>query len=406
MMKNLALVLLHLVIFLIGSSSSYPSKPCPPDNFDRVNVTFEDIRRTSSFGLDLFKKIKTRVPGKNMFFSSYSIWNALAIAYFGAEGKTLDELQNVLRLGKKDKGYKTKKLLSAELSKNVGVELDEVNRAYIADSLVLEKCFRSGGFYDVYQVDFSDPAKLAREINGLVSNTTRGLITEIVRPEILRGAPFFLANAIYFKGSWQEPFSEYLTQPREFFCSPGVACGEVQMMDQDSWYNYGNDTHLGAEVLELPYLNSSISMLLFLPWEGSVTVDDVVDRLDLTALDAAIRGLEDQRVRVFLPKFKMEQTLDRELQKALEELGIIDYFSTNANLSAFSKSLDVDGHNIIHTAVVEVNEKGTEAAAATVIFAFRTSPPRVTFNRPFVFLILDKNLGLPLFSGIYRSPPA
>ncbi|XP_076047644.1 serine protease inhibitor-like [Oratosquilla oratoria] len=178
------------------------------------------------------------------------------------------------------------------------------------------------------------------------------------------------------------------------------------MMDQDSLYNYGNDTHLSAEVLELPYLNSSISMLLFLPWEGSVTVDNVVDRLDLTALDAAIRGLEYQRVRVFLPKFKMEQTLAKELQKALEELGIIDYFSSNANLSAFSKSLDVDGHNIIHKAVVEVNEKGTEAAAATVNIALQSLPPRVTFNRPFVFLILDKNLGLPLFSGIYRSPPA
>ncbi|XP_076047524.1 iris-like [Oratosquilla oratoria] len=404
-MKDTPLALLPLVVLLIGSSSGSPSRTCPPDNFDKVIVTPEDISRTSSFGFDLFKKIKDQVPGQNLFFSSYSIWSALAIAYFGAEGKTLDQLQKVLRLGEKDKGYKIQRELSAELGKNTGVELDEANRAYFADSLVLEECFRRGDFYDIHQVDFSDTVRLAREINAFVNRTTRGLIPQLVEPNTLSATPFFLANAVYFKGAWQEPFPKYFTRPGDFFCSPGVVCGEPQMMNNDALYNYGNDMHLGAEVLELPYLNSSISMLLFLPWEGSVTVDEVVDRLNSTALNATVGELQNIRMMVFLPKFKMEQTLKSGLGTALQELGITDLFSKNVNLSGFTKSVKLDASDVIHKAVVIVNEEGTEAAAGTGIFVPTSLPPSIRFNRPFVFLIFDKTLGLSLFSGIYRSPP-
>ncbi|XP_076047526.1 serine protease inhibitor 88Ea-like isoform X2 [Oratosquilla oratoria] len=404
MKKELALTLIPLVALLIGSSSGYVPRTCPPDNFDRVEISPEDTSRTSSFGFDLFKKIRDQVPGENLFFSSYSIWSALAIAYFGAEGRTLAQLQKVLRLKEKDKGYKTQRLLSAQLKKNVGIELDEVNRAYFADFLVLEKCFRSGDFYDIHQVDFSNPERLAKEINGFVNRTTRGFIPELVKPNDLQGSRYFLANAIYFKGSWQKPFPEHNTYLRKFFCSPGVACRKVQTMQNDDLFNYGNDTHLGAEVLELPYLNSSISMLLFLPWEGAVTVDDVVDRLDLAALGGTLKGLEKQRILVYLPKFKMEQTLGHELGKALVDLGITDLLSVNSNLSAFTKSVKLKVDTIIHKAVVEVTERGTQAAAATG-FTDRNLPPVFACNRPFIFMIVDKTLGLTLFSGIYRTPP-
>ncbi|XP_076047522.1 leukocyte elastase inhibitor-like [Oratosquilla oratoria] len=403
-MKDTPLALLPLVVLLIGSSSGSPSRTCPPDNFDKVNVTPEDISRTSSFGFDLFKKIKDQVPGQNLFFSSYSIWSALAIAYFGAEGKTLDQLQKVLRLGEKDKGYKIQRELSAELGKNTAVELDEANRAYFADSLILKECFRSGEFYDIHQVDFSDPVRLAREINAFVNSTTRGLIQKIVEPSSFEGSRFFLVNAVYFKGTWQDPFPEVLTRPGDFFCSPGVACGEVQMMGHSSFFNHTNSTHLGAEVLELPYLDSSISMLLFLPWEGSVTVDEVVDRLNHTTLKKVVSELWETRIFIDLPRFKMEQTLIRELQRALKELGITELFSRKADLSAFTNSNDLMMKGLIHKAVVDVNENGTEAAAATSLFP-QSIPLVISFDRPFVFLILDKTFNLPIFSGIYRSPP-
>ncbi|XP_076047518.1 leukocyte elastase inhibitor A-like [Oratosquilla oratoria] len=409
MKKELTLVVLPLVL-LIGSSLGQQKRPCPLDNFRNVNVTFDDVRKTSTFALDLFKEIKNAVPTGNIFISPYSVWSALTIAYFGAEGRTLTQLQNALKLDTKDRGYKTQRLLSAELARNKGVQLQEANRAYFTNRLRLEPCFQRVEFFDVQQSDFTNPARLAQEINGFVSRTTNGLISQIVGPQDLALATFVLVNAVYFKGLWEQPFDKQATRLEDFFCNPGRSCGKVEMMSRSpSSVSYVNNTNLGAEVISLPYLDSSVSMLLFLPWENVNTVEGVVDRLDLRALGATVSNLKKGLLKVKFPRFKLEQTLVDRMKAALGNLGITDLFSRGADLSAFTNSLDLNADVIIHKAVVDVTEEGTEAAAATAIFDTRFGGPRVTpqitFNRPFVFLIVDTRLGIVLFSGIFRNPP-
>ncbi|XP_076047527.1 iris-like [Oratosquilla oratoria] len=408
MKKELALSILPLVLF-IGLSSGQETKPCPPDNFHNINVTFEDAKRTSNFGLDLFKKVNVQVPKRNLFFSPYSVWSALAIAYFGAEGKTLSQLQGALRLEGKDKGFKTQRLLSFELSKNVGVQLDEANRAYFDNSLVLEKCFQRNVFHDVRQIDFSNPVGVAHEINSFVNKTTKGLIPEVVTPDTVARASFVLVNAIYFKGFWEQKFDKKLTKPEDFFCQPGIVCGTVNMMTRGlSRVLYFNSEALRSEVVEIPYKDSSVSMFLILPWEETNTVDGVVNQLDLATFSEIVDKIHRRNLVLKVPKFKLEVTLISEMLAAVTDLGVTDLFQ-NADLSAFTKSQNLSADTIIHKAVVDVTEEGTEAAAVTAILPVRVGsfgpPPEVVFNRPFAFVIADKNLGLMLFMGTFRVPP-
>ncbi|XP_076047516.1 leukocyte elastase inhibitor-like [Oratosquilla oratoria] len=407
MRTKLTLALLPLVI-LLGSSSGQGQ--CPQDNFASTSVTYDDVRDTSRFGLELFRRMSNQSLGENLFFSPYSIWSVFTIAYFGAEGNTLSQMNNVLRLRGKDAAFKTQRLLAFRLQENTqGVELNEANRAYIDTSLALGSCFKTNHFYEIRHEDLSNPARVAQEVNSYVDGATNGLIPKLLSPGSLQKTNLLLVNAIYFKGVWKHEFQKAITRPKDFCSAPGK-CRKVDMMTRPEVETpYINNQQLGAEVVELPYGNSSISMLLFLPWQDR-TVDSVVNQLDLPVLAKTLSDFKEEKIRIEFPKFKMEQTLQTRLIDTLEAMGLSDIFSLGqADLSGFSTTKALSITDAIHKAVVDINEEGTEAAAATALFDTRIGGlPRarnLSFNRPFVFLIVHKELGLVLFSGIYNTPP-
>ncbi|XP_076047645.1 intracellular coagulation inhibitor 2-like [Oratosquilla oratoria] len=258
---------------------------------------------------------------------------------------------------------------------------------------------------DIRETDFRNPVAVAQDINGFVSQETRGLIRELVTPSHVARALLVLVNAVYFKGAWEDPFDRRFTKPADFFCSSQTLTpsGKVQMMSDSARYNYYDSPTLGVEVLELPYAKSTMSMLAILPKPGK-TVDSVVDSLNLQTLGTIINSLSKTSMILEFPRFRMEQSLEDELKAALGAIGITELFSRNGNLSGFSKLLTRNAGDIVHKAVVDVTEEGTEAAAATGVITPLSLPPRLSFNRPFVFMIIDKRLGLVFFTGIYRTP--
>jgi serpin B len=220
-----------------------------------------------------------------------------------------------------------------------------------------------------------------------------------------------LANAVYFKAAWSDPFSEYATSPEPFFLSSesgGADTVEVRMMRQELNLRYWADEALGVEAVSIPY--EAMSMVVLLPGTGRLAA--LEDALDAAFLDRVVAGLQSTLVDLKLPRFEVRCT--SQLTEALRRLGIEAGFDTNR--SDFSGVTDhpegLSLSEVMHDAWVKVDEKGTEAAAATMMdflgeaLPEEEPPEPIPFHvdRPFVFLIRDDETGAALFMGRIMDP--
>ncbi|XP_063592956.1 leukocyte elastase inhibitor-like [Penaeus indicus] len=365
------------------------------------------------FSVGLLKEV---LPASgNFFFSPYSIWTALVLAYFGSNGNTKTQLERVLQLGNREGAlalYKSVDQLYRLQENNPNYTVNAANRIYIQDGLPLRECLQTVFSNEIRAVDFrQQPQAAAGEINRFVSDTTRGKISQIVSADSVSGAVMALVNAVYFKGLWDSQFKVENTSPQRFFVGPNRHA-TVPMMSQEGNFNYGESQELDAQVLEMPYRGGHASLFVLLPRDQGTgrELDQLVQRLSPSTLTAALRDTRDQKVQLKFPKFKFEKKIDSALQQALARLGVADLFSDRADLTNFKSDGGLQATGIIHKAVVEVDEEGAEAAAATVIFvsfsALSVPPPPVRFtcDRPFLFLIRDNDIDNILFIGAYREP--
>ncbi|MCY1018750.1 serpin family protein [Pyxidicoccus sp. MSG2] len=357
-------------------------------------------------------------PG-NTFYSPTSLSLALAMTALGARGESQAQLERVLGLDAVrettlQKAYTALSGHLATANKSGNVELRTANRLWGQRGFeflppFLEATSTHYGA-SLEEVDFARNTEAARQhINRWVSQQTGERIPELIGKGMLEDLTrLVLTNAIYFRGVWQEPFDPDLTEDGQPFHVSADRTATVSMMRQTEWYRQTDDGI--AQWLELPYKGGETAMLIALPKR----VEDLARleaSLDANVLEKRIFKLTGREVAVSLPKFKMATTL--QLQGALSGMGMpLAFDPALADFSGMTARERLNLSAVLHQANLDVNEEGTEAAAATAMMAVPTAAllenEVLEFNadHPFLFFIRDTWSGAVLFQGRLVDPEA
>ncbi|XP_051871732.1 leukocyte elastase inhibitor-like [Pristis pectinata] len=369
------------------------------------------------FTLDLFRELIERNQAGNIFFSPFSITTALAMVYLGAKNNTASQMAKALHFDHVGDLQSAFQKMQLEVNRaDVSYLLKVANRMYGEKTyhFLDEFCKSCKNFHGagLSAVDFRTSADEARqEINKWVEEQTKGKIQDLLASGTVGSdTRLVLVNAIYFKGSWAAKFDEQYTEEMPFRLNKNES-KPVKMMYQKDKFRICHIPEVNIKILELPYVEKDMSMIILLP-------DDIMD--DATGLKKLEQTLTLEKlqewtlqtqmqkitVSVHLPRFKMEDNF--ELSSALSSLGITDLFdSSRADLSAISAARDLCVSKVVHKSFVEVNEEGTEAAAATAVVAVLCSlqfEEVFTADHPFLFFIRHNKTNSILFFGRYTCP--
>ncbi|XP_042549465.1 serpin B11 [Dipodomys spectabilis] len=382
------------------------------------------------FCLDVFKELSCSHAGENVFFSPLSLFYALSMILLGARGNCAHQVEKVLHYHHSAEFLKPRLKDSSECSQagrmhsELGVLLSQINQPHskytlsIANRLYGTKALEFHQQYlscseKLYQarlqsVDFGQSVEETRKsINAWVESKTNGKIKNLFgKGTIDPASVMVLVSAIYYKGQWQNKFQEKETTKTPFQLSEGKSV-MVDMMYQTGTFKIASIKNPHMQVLELPYVNNKLSMVILLP-EGTTNLDQIEKQLNARTLREWTRPstLVEREVEVHIPRFKL--THKYELNSLLKALGMTDIFDqARADLSGMSPDPGLFLSKVVHKAYVEVNEEGTEAAAASgESVAVKRLPIRDRFvaNHPFLFFIMDVSTGVILFSGKLASP--
>ncbi|XP_056099249.1 leukocyte elastase inhibitor-like isoform X1 [Rhinichthys klamathensis goyatoka] len=396
----------------------------------------------TQFSLDLFKKISEGNASGNVFFSPVSISSALAMVSLGARGNTAAQMIKVLGFNNEppmmqqtqnpqtpaelkkcpeekpeDQIHSSFNKFMSELNKpGVPYVLSLANRLYGEQSYQFVEKFLNDAksYYEagLEKVDFMNKSEAARvNINKWVETKTQEKIKDLMPQGVIdEMTKLVLVNAIYFKGNWEKKFPKEATSDGQFKLNKNQT-KPVKMMYQKAKFPLAFIPEINSQVLELPYDGKNLSMLIILPNE----MED--DTTGLQKLEKALtyeklmewtkpEVMCQEEVEVSLPRFKMEETYD--MKSLLISMGMEDVFDeTKVNLSGMSSNNDLVVSKVIHKAFVEVNEEGTEAAAATsVVVKLECCIIPQVFNadHPFLFFIRHNPTKSILFYGRFCSP--
>lgn len=370
------------------------------------------ISGNTEFAFDLYARLKDN-PG-NLFFSPYSLSTALALVYAGSDGTTKDQMAATLHFDDSIPDNRFHKLfgqLAATLNQQGQKGDYELS---IANALWMQKDFQFQSAYlrqmescydaDFETVDFEkNPEIVAQKINRWVEEQTNHKIRELFKPDSLNDRTrLVLTNAVYFKGDWMTQFPKDNTKDTQFYINKSDTV-DVSMMYQKEKFRFADSGDI--LVLQLPYQGKSLSMLILLPKDID-GIRKLEQQLNPDQLDRWQKELRKQEVMVYLPRFKT--TCEFALADMLKKMGISEAFTDAADFSGMSKYEGLFISDVVHKAFVEVNEEGTEAAAATGISVGVTSipaaPTMFCADHPFIFMIQDNNTGSILFIGRVADP--
>ncbi len=366
-----------------------------------TNLEKRVVEAGNSFGLKLFNEISKDEANKNVFVSPLSISMALGMTLNGANGSTLNAMQNTLGLAgltnqEINETYKNLIALFTGLDSKVIFQI--ANSIWHRPELQVELEFiNTNKQYfnaEVNSIDFGSPSA-APTINGWVDKSTNGKIKEIVPNPIPRDVVMYLINAIYFKGPWKDAFKPANTRDETFYQADGSTVTR-KMMNIHSRFGYFADNDV--QVVDLPYGTGGYSMTVVLPKKG-LNVDQLVATTDASRWASWIGGLKKIEMQLGLPKFTVEYK--RELKEDLKILGMSIAFSDHhADFTRIDRHGGLYISAVQHKTFVDVNEEGTEAAAVTSVEVSRVSaPPVVRIDRPFLFVIRESHTGGVLFIG-------
>jgi len=359
---------------------------------------------SNQFGFDCFNLLKTK--NETFALSPYSAWMALAMASAGANGTTLGEMQKTLQLSKASSAstFKQSAAWMKQLNEIKSCELRSANRLWVDRSMEIEKEY-SLLLADDFQaglatVDFRKKPDSARAtINEWIAKQTSGRIRDLILPGMItEDTRLALTNAVYFKGEWDLPFEANSTLPASFTPSDGEVL-KVSMMSQESQFGYFENNSFQA--IELPYKGNELSMIVLLPKKGAKI------SFEPSLLGQIQTHLKTERVDLKLPRFKIESRTD--FIPLLKELGMEVPFTDQADFTGISQTPLFIGV-VSQRIYVKVSEKGTEAAAATVVMMTlgaaidETEPKHFVADHPFDFFILHKATGGILFAGHVENP--
>uniref|UniRef100_A0AAA9T4Z2 Leukocyte elastase inhibitor n=1 Tax=Bos taurus TaxID=9913 RepID=A0AAA9T4Z2_BOVIN len=380
------------------------------------SLTMEQLSAANTrFAVDLFLTLTEHNPAGNIFISPFSISSALAMVFLGARGDTAAQMSKALHFEGVEihSGFQS---LNADINKcGAPYTLKLANRLFGEKSydFLPEFLASTQEMYsaELASVDFLRAPEDARKtINAWVKEQTGGKIPELLASGMVDSlTKLVLVNAIYFKGKWQEKFMVEATKDAPFRLNKKET-KTVKMMYQKKKFPFGYIKDLKCRVLELPYEGKDLSMVILLPddiQDEATGLKKIEQQLTLEKLREWTRpeSLDLLEVRVQLPRFKLEESYD--LQEPLARLGVRDLFSSKADLSGMSGAKDLFISKVVHKSVVDVNEEGTEAAAATgAIAEFAMLVPEEEFvaDHPFIFFIRHKPSSNILFLGRLSSP--
>jgi len=374
-----------------------------------MTIGFSTVEDSSNFlAIDLYKVLSNK--SGNIFFSPFSISSALAMTYMGADGNTAAQMRKVLYFDLEEEALHDgfSKLMDSLNQPNENYQLSIANSIWAQFDYPFFKEFieRLQSYYQagLNYVDFVNRRDEAREkINKWVEEKTNQKIKDIIKPDDIDGLTrLVLVNAIYYKGVWLEPFDPSLTSKEEFYINQNES-KEVDMMFRNLLANYAENS--SVQVLELPYAGNQISMIVVLPKKGK-DLKEIEKDISLELLKKWKSEMRKTSVDVYLPKFKTECRFN--LKGTLMGMGMVDAFTDAADFSRMDGTRLLKIKDVIHQSFVEVNEQGTEAAAATaVIIGIKMAPTMpVVFkaDRPFIFFIYDNLHDLILFMGRLSNP--
>lgn len=365
--------------------------------------------RQNEFAFDFYREVGG--GGANVFFSPPSIHTAFSILYEGAGGRTALQISDALGISPDADARwgDARRAASALAGRGDSPAVTALSNAlWIDDGFTLYDSYRGAarGAYgaSVDTVDFSEAAGAARQINGRASDSTNGLIKEVVSAEGLNyKTAMVIASAAYFRGEWTLPFPAHATQEGPFTREDGSSARADFMTVRGGFDHTAYD---GYQVLRIPYKGDRLSMLVVLP-DGAAGLGGVTDGLSAGAVPAWLGDMEEQDMRVTIPKFTVETRYD--LERTMGAMGVTDAFDPNAaNLAGIG--FHEDGgflyvSSAAHAARISVDETGTEAAAVTAITVERVSkPPSFVADRPFMFLVYDGESETVLFMGSVADP--
>lgn len=359
------------------------------------------------FGLDLYRTLVSKEG--NIFFSPFSISTALAMTYLGADGSTALQMKQVLHFEDEGLHESFSELISSLNKPAEGYKLITANALWVQKNYpLLDSFLRDIDRYykaPVNTVDFvADLDNSIRKVNEWIEEKTAGKIKNMLtKDDVDSLTRLILTNAIYFKGRWKIPFDEKLTK-KDFFHVDETTKVEVDMMELTEEFEYYEDERV--QILKLPYADSSLSMIIILPKVG-IRLAELEKGLTKQRIEEWLKNLTKTRVQVFLPRFKIQQRLS--MKETLMKMGMTDAFTDRADFSKIDGTRMLKIQAVIHQAFVEVNEEGTEAAAATaVIIGIKMSKPitQAIFraDRPFMFFIQEEASNTILFMGRLQKP--
>ncbi|MDK2907577.1 MAG: serpin [Candidatus Woesearchaeota archaeon] len=432
MSKKILIIIFVLIIISAVSATGllflFPYQPDQPPKADDTNATQygtqEVVNAVNQFAFDLYYQLEQSETG-NIFYSPYSIFSALAMTYEGAKGETAEEMESVLHFPEVD----TLRANFAAIYNNINKEDKEYelktgnalwvqqDYPFLDDYLNIVERYYGG---KAVNVDFvREPEKSIQTINSFIEEQTNGKIKDLI-PEgaINELTRLVLTNAIYFKGTWEWEFDKSDTKEKDFKITPKEVV-KIQMMHMDpdkTEFNYAELEKL--QILELPYKGENISMLILLPKQGETydyeTEEIIVYNYTLGDIELSAEKLNEYKAHmkktkldsISVPKFEFDTKYF--MKEVLSAMGMHSAFSSDADFSGIDGKRNLFINQVIHQAYVNVDEEGTEAAAATAVGMVETAMPRnmKIFNadHPFIFIIQEKETGAILFLGKVVNP--
>ena len=367
----------------------------------------EVIARSNAFAFDLLNEVNADESTENVFISPLSVTMALGMTMNGTAGETFDEIRQTLGFGglsQEQINGSYRSLIDLLLTLDRTVDVGIANSVWYRQEFPFEQNFfrtvAESFDAEVRGIEFADPASVDR-INDWVSVATNRRIDQILQ-RITPSDVMFLINAIYFKGAWAQPFDPANTRS-EAFAGLGGESHPVRMMNIDGVFR--NAFRPEYEALELPYGNTAFSMVVLLPTAGT-DINAFVASLDADRWNQIVTGMGESRVMVGMPKFRVEY--EKALNEGLKALGMPTAFAPGG--ADFTPMSAIAGRDLFissvrHKTFVEVDERGTEAAAVTkVTVGIVSAPPSIRVDRPFVFAIRERFSGTILFVGKIVAP--
>lgn len=367
----------------------------------------------AAFAFELYRRLA--VDEGNLFFSPHSISDAMAMVTVGARGETAKALEQGMRFG-----VPVDRLAAAFHDLDGALRQPDARNWPHGEPLALHVAnafwaaqrfpFRPA-YVDLLRQQFGAEARTAdfahatgaarREINSWVSEKTAKHIPELLAPDTLNpDTVLVLVNAIYFKASWKFPFEKRATRPAPFMTGDGQSI-QVPTMHLTEAFRYASGE--GWELLEIPYAKSHASMVIILPALGGL--GELQQRLDPDTFASMLEGARHRDVRLALPRIRTRSRLD--LGEMLAAMGMECAFGGEADFSGMSEAAQIFISRVIHEATLDVDESGTEAAAATAVVADKGKPEKpVEFrvDRPFLVVLRSTTTGAVLFLGHIVDP--